>query len=37
MMEKLIALFEYIAASGCCSSENTPFTIDDFMNYKDDE
>ena len=28
---KLLALFNYIAETGICSSENTNFTLNDFM------
>lgn len=30
-MTALIALFEYIAKNNLCSSETTPFTIEDFL------
>lgn len=33
MTQKMIlTIFEYIALSGVCSSENAPFTIEDFLN-----
>lgn len=34
-MDKLIALFEYIGKHGICSSETTPFTINDFIEVED--
>lgn len=30
-MDRLILLFEYIALTECCSSENTPFRLEDFL------